>query len=170
MAKGQTKCDTILWSSDKKLSIGDFKDAADTTNTMVAFTVAKFGYKAIPQSDEVIIISNNYFLPCRSWLNPVNISGTLMHEQLHFDISEYFKRLFLKKLSETSFASDIFPSAIKAVFRDIAAQRKAMDTDYDAQTNTGTNLAEQKKWVTKINILLNDVEKYSGSQIVIKLK
>ena len=170
VAKGQKGCDTIYWSSSKKLQVGDFKDAADTAKTMVAFTLAKFGYKAIPQSDEVIIITSNYFLPCRSWLNPVNISNNLLHEQLHFDISEYYRRLFLQRLSETAFASDAFPSAVKAIFRDIAAQRKTMDMEYDKETNTGTNLQQQKKWINKIHDLLKNLEKFSPSEVVIKLK
>lgn len=132
--------------------------------------MVKLAYKITPQDDGAIINTNVYFLPCRSWLNPANINNSLAHEQLHFDIAEYHRRLFLKRLTTASSSADIFPSAARAVFRDIAEQRRMMDADYDKQTSVGQNEEEQKRWNIKIAALLDDLEKYSSNVTTINLK
>ena len=169
-AFAQTGCDTILWSSAKKLGISDFKDVADTGKTMIAFTMTKFGYKVFPQEASVIINTSTYFFPCGSWLNKSNIKNSIAHELLHFDIAEYHKRLFLKRVSETQSSQDMFATTTKAIFRDVADQRRAMNMEYDKQTNNGQNEQEQNKWNTKIANLLADVEKYAINTITINLK
>lgn len=169
-SSAQTGCDTILWSATKKLAPSDFKDVADTSKTVIAFTLTKFGYKAIPQIGSVIINTSTYFYPCSSWLNKANINNSMVHEQLHFDIAEYHKRLFLKRVSETRSSEDMFAVSTKAIFRDVADQRRAMNMEYDKQTNYGQNEQEQSKWNIKIANLLTDLEKYSGNTTTVTLK
>jgi len=166
----QTGCDTIFWSASRKLVPNDFKDVADTGKTMIAFTMAKFGYKVFPQSDEMIVNTSTYFLPCRSWLNRRNMTNSLNHEQLHFDIAEYYRRLFLQRINETTYSADLFPSATRAIFRDLADQRRQMDDNYDKQTNVGLNAEEQKKWIDKVASLLSGLKKYETTISDIKLK
>lgn len=169
-APAQNRCDTIVWSESKKLTIGDFKDVADTGKTMIAFTMTKFGYKVFPQDASVIINTSTCFLPCSSWLNKANIKNSIVHEQLHFDIAEYHKRLFLKRVSSTISSADMFAFTTKAIFRDIADQRKNMNIEYDKQTNYGQNEEEQNRWNIKVATLLSELEKYNGNTTTINLK
>jgi len=166
----QTNCDTILWSATKRLTPADFKDVGDTGRTMIAFTLTKFAYKAFPQDGSVILNTSTYFYPCSSWLNKANIKSSIAHEQLHFDIAEYHKRLFLKRLTETKSSEDMFAISTRAIFRDISDQRRAMNMEYDRQTNNGQNEEEQNKWNIKIANLLADLEKYSGNTTTVNLK
>lgn len=166
----QSGCDTILWSPTKRLSIGDFKNPADTGKAMIAFTMTKFGYKVFPQEGSVIINTSTYFFPCSSWLNKSNIKNSIAHEQLHFDIAEYHKRLFLKRVSETQSSEDMFATTTKAIFRDVADHRRAMNIEYDQHTGNGQNEQEQNKWTAKITNLLAELEKYNGNTITINLK
>lgn len=166
----QTGCDTILWSSAKKLTPADFKGIADTGKTMIAFTLTKFAYKALPQDGSVIINTSTYFYPCSSWLSKTNIKNSVTHEQLHFDIAEYHKRLFLKRVSETRSSEDMFAVSTKAIFRDIADRRKAMNMEYDKQTNHGLNEQVQGTWNIKLANLLSELEKYSVNTITVNLK
>jgi hypothetical protein len=137
---------------------------------MIAFTMIKFGYKVIPQDYGVIINTSTYFYPCSSWLNKANIKSSITHEQLHFDIAEYHKRLFLKRISETRSSEDMFAISTKAIFRDISDQRKAMNNEYDQQTNRGQNEQEQNKWNIKVANLLAELEKYNNNTTTINFK
>lgn len=137
---------------------------------MIAFTLTKFAYKVFPQNGSAIINTATYFYPCSSWLNPANIKGSVIHEQLHFDIAEYHKRLFLKRVVETRSSEDMFAVTTKAIFRDVAEQRKLMNMEYDRQTNNGENEEEQIKWNTKLKDLLSALGKYAGNTTTINLK
>lgn len=143
---------------------------ADTGKTMIAFTMTKFAYKVFPQDGAAVIQTSTIFYPCSSWLNSSNKKGSITHEQLHFDIAEYYKRLFLKRVSETRSAEDMFPVSTRAIFRDITQQKKVMNDDYDKQTNHGLNVQEQEKWNVKLASLLQELEKYSGQTTTINLK
>jgi hypothetical protein len=169
-SSAQSRCDTILWSATKKLTAGDFKAVADTAKTMIAFTLTKFAYKVFPQQNAAIIHTSAYFYPCSSWLNKEKIKGSMAHEQLHFDIAEYHRRLFLKRLSETRSSEDMFAVSTRAIFRDVADQRRAINMEYDRQTINGQNEQEQNKWNIKIANGLADLQKYSGNTTTIDLK
>lgn len=166
----QTGCDSILWSAAKKLIPADFKDAADTGRTMIAFTSTKFAYKVFPQDGSAIIHSSAYFFPCSSWLNLANIKNSIAHEQLHFDIAEYHRRLFIQRISETKVSENMFASTTRNIFRGVAEQRRTMNIMYDQETRDGENEVDQSKWMVKIADLLTGLEKYSNNTTSIILK
>jgi len=132
--------------------------------------MTKFAYKAIPQDGSVIINTSTLFYPCSSWLNRSNLPGSILHEQIHFDITEYFKRLFLKRVEETKTSEDMFAVSTKAIFRNISEQRKAMNMEYDRQTTNGSDTQEQVRWSRKVADLLASLEKYNVNTITINLK
>ncbi len=124
----------------------------------------------MPQEGEAIISTSTLFYPCSSWLNRLNVKGSIIHEQLHFDIAEYYKRLFLKMVSETKTSWDLFPVSTRAIFRDITEQKRIMNADYDRLTNFGTIYQEQNKWNQKIASLLEDLKKFSGTSASVTVK
>lgn len=159
-----------MWSETKKLAPSDFKGIADTGKTVVAFTLTKFGYKVFPQSGAVVIHTSTYFYPCSSWLSKTNIKNSTSHEQLHFDIAEYHRRLFVKNISEAGFTENTFAASIRNTFRQVADERKYMNMEYDIHTRYGQNQQEQQKWNNKIADLVGSLEKYKGSTTTITLK
>ena len=55
-----------------------------------------------------------YFYPTRSWYKPeVCNDVTLMHEQLHFDITELYARKMSKQLAETKFTENVKEEVLK---------------------------------------------------------
>lgn len=93
---------------------------------------------------------------------------TLIHEQLHFDICEYFRRLFLQKIKETSFTPEVMPAVVKAIFRMVADQRKQMEKDYDRETGSGQKSDMQVKWKDKVQRLLSSTDVYAKHSISLK--
>lgn len=166
----QRECDSLPWSAVKKLAVSDFKDVADTGRRMIAFTQSKFSYHAAPQDDGVVITTAAYFFPCSSWLNRANVKTSIAHEQLHFDITEYFRRLFLKRVKETKTTEDMFSTTTRAIFRDIADQRRAMHELYDKETGNGQEVQEQVRWSRKVADMLAELTLYSNASLTVNLK
>ena len=106
---------------------------------MIAFTLTKFSYKVFPQESSVIINTSTLFYPCNSWLNRINVKKSIVHEQLHFDIAEYQKRLFLKRVSESTLTEKQNVCIIKTICRDVAEQKKSIDIEYDEGTGNRQN-------------------------------
>lgn len=166
----QENCDTIFWSAGRKLSLLDYKNTSDTASSTAVLTFVKIGYSLSQPDDFAEIKLGTYFLPCRSFTRNKLSNVTLEHEQLHFDIAEYFKRAFAKKVSELSATAAIFPAAVKAIFRDVSEKRRAMESDYDRETNKGANEEEQKKWNIKVSGLLIETETYAANVVKVKMK
>lgn len=64
----------------------------------------------------------------------------------------------------------MFAVTTRAIFRDVAEQRRAMNLEYDRQTNNGENEQEQSKWNIKIADLLAGLEMYNGNTNTINLR
>ena len=109
-----------------------------------------------------------YFLPCRSWFKVQNGYEILKHEQLHFDISEYYRRLLIKKLMEVKASPDVLPSVVRALLRNIIDEKKQFELDYDSQTRFGALKEVQSAWQQKVDDLLQTSEQYSMHAISLK--
>lgn len=137
---------------------------------MVAFTMSKFIYKVFPQEGEAIINTSAVFYPCKSWINIANVKGDIAHEQLHFAITEYYRRLFLKNLSEVNTSSALLKTNIKNLFTQLAIERRDLDKLYDAATGFGEKKEEQIKWENKIENMLLSLLSFEPQTITITLK
>lgn len=90
----------ILWNSQRKLAVSDFKATAKDKE-FVAATNSYFGYSTsiLPKENMVLIEVDTYF-DCKSsyFKDNLNQAIVLEHEQLHFDITELYARKFVKRL------------------------------------------------------------------------
>lgn len=137
---------------------------------MIAFTSTKISYKVFPQDGSAIINTSAYFYPCSSWLNIAHIKNSIAHEQLHFDIAEYHRRLFIKRISETKVSENRLASSTRAIFKGISEEKKTMNMMYDQETIDGENEEKQNMWIVKVADLLRVLEKYSSTTTSIILK
>lgn len=69
----------------------------------------------------------------------------LKHEQLHFDINELFTRKFAAAVNATVF-TDNFRSEIQEIFNKNWAERCAMESRYDAESEHSRNSKMQYRW------------------------
>lgn len=118
----------------------------------------------------MIIHTSTYFYPCRSWLNKTNIKSSTSHEQLHFDIAEYHRRLFVKRISDANATKNNFAALTRNIFKEVADERRYMNMEYDMHTKYGQNEPEQHKWSNKIGGLLASLENYRDNTTTINLK
>ncbi len=155
--------DQILWSADRKLMYSDFKGEVPNTTSWAATTFSNVGFNYETLNDKITSISVFCsFSISKSWMkNKTQV--VLKHEQLHFDITEYFTRKFYKEALLLSNMPDS-KSHFKELFEQSTRECEIMQNAYDNETNHGTDGVSQKEWQTKINLLLSSSPSYPSSK------
>ena len=158
-------CDSIPWTKERKLSWTDFKATPDTSSKDTAQSFIRLHKKWSLRGDTVSIIVSNYFKPCFAW-SKSKISDTLLiHEQGHFDISEYFRRLLIKRFSEQNFKRSTLKAEIDNIFLDIENQQQQFLALYESKTDFSRNKTIQVEWANKIKILLDSLKEFDQQKI-----
>ena len=106
-------------------------------------------------------VSAKYF-PKLSWSRSPEQSGyILQHEQLHFDITELYARLFRKRLSENvKTARDIqkINTIGKVIMRDWDMEQHA----YDRETDHSMNEEKQAEWAFHVKERLDALKEFAS--------
>lgn len=148
--------ETILWSKNK-LSWSDFKAAPDDSNPFYALTHTGIAYRYNANADSLHLETNTNFKPQQSWVKKPS-EPLLAHEQLHFDIAEYYRRVFLDRLNKTPITIANAKQIIPEVYERTLTELRKEQTAYDEETNHSINKEAQEKWREKYQRLL--IESY----------
>lgn len=93
--------------------------------------------------------------PSRSWtIIEKQTPELLRHEQLHFDIAEFFARQLQKAFDSYAYTND-FDNEIARIKADNDKERELMQKVYDNQTDHSKNKEIQAKWDTYVGDLLS---------------
>lgn len=150
----------IKWSTDTKLTWEHFE--AEATGKM--FEAAKsefkvdFKYQGKVKEGEMIFEFNvtPLFIPEQSWCNKERVTyELLMHEQLHFDITELFARKMRKKFREATFSKDNYEAEIKTLYTKTMTELGNYRSVYNSETFFGAKLDKQLMWNDKVAAALN---------------
>jgi hypothetical protein len=96
-----------------------------------------------------------------SYVDPEYKTPALLeHEQLHFDISEYFARQLLIEFQRAIYTKN-FLAEIKAIKQRSVTTRNTVENLYDEQSNHGLNPKMQSKWRQYVEYLLSENESLS---------
>jgi hypothetical protein len=151
----QGQDEKIYWKAGEKLTWNDFNAMPDDSHPFAAITFSgmSYGFSAEVVNKEVKV---NYevdcfFIPNKSWVkNEYNSdSELLLHEQLHFDITELYAREFRARLSKMIFTENV-KQEIRGLYNIITKERVALQNKYDLETDHSTNKLAQKQWGLKI--------------------
>jgi hypothetical protein len=159
-AQGDQK---ILWSEDRPLTWNDFQGNIDESSKFAANTYygEDYDYKWQQLNGHYTITFNVkcYVVKDKSWTKTdKQTSYLLKHEQIHFDISEFFARQLAIAFSKYSFTSN-FKAEMIQIHQSILDQRVAMELLYDEQTDHSLNKLLQAKWELYIaNLLANNYQ------------
>ena len=159
-------CDSIPWSKERKLSWADFKATPDTGSKDTAQSYIRLHKKWSLRADTLTITVAGYFKPCFAWTKSKNADTLLMHEQGHFDISEYFRRLMVKRFSEQNFKRESFKKEIEAINLDIQTQQTAFVALYESKTDHSKNRAQQIEWTNKIRSLVESLKEFDQFKLI----
>lgn len=136
----------ILWSSKRKLEIGDFK-ASTKEKEFIAATNSYFGYTTSIQSKEnMVVVEVDTYFDCESsyFKKNQNQAMVLDHEQLHFDITELYARKFVKRLhNEIVNYQDLVKNA-ERIGDEVNKELQSKQQEYDAAVYK--DLSKQSFW------------------------
>jgi hypothetical protein len=163
------KCDSIIWSSHRQLKWRDFKGYPDRTSLANAVTEPHiyFHYSAI--SNLASFRFSCTFSTCNSWAKSAVPHSLLEHEQLHFDLAEYHKRLLVKQIINQRFTSVNLREKVTEIWNLVGKLNKETSALYDMETNHSLNEESQKAWSKKVRKLLKELDEYNKSNYIITL-
>lgn len=163
------KCDSISWNIDRKLTWDDFKAGPDNSSIIAARTHYDFTrtWSARGYTLKTVMVCS--FNPCLSWSKNKKSDYLLSHEQGHFDIAEYFRRLYYKRVAETTYTPSTISGSLKKIYRDILKECEQMQDKYDSQTNHSLKQEEQHEWLKNISALLDGTKQFDKNELVIDL-
>ncbi|MCO4293976.1 hypothetical protein NF867_14010 [Solitalea sp. MAHUQ-68] len=147
--------DTIYHTTSTSLKWKDFAANPNENFPFAAMTNSGFGYKWSSLSDEnrtvITVIISTYFIKSKSWVK-ANAKGAyeLSHEQLHFDITKRQSEHFKNQLASLSLDEN-YAQSIHQLYLKYYAELKALQTQYDEETDHGLRKDEQALWQRKFN-------------------
>ncbi|MGB5190447.1 DUF922 domain-containing protein [Robiginitalea sp.] len=154
------EADAFPWESGSQLRWEDFRGVPPEDKTVAATTASGISYsfrtRGISGENTLDYEVIAYFYPEKSWYHPeLCDAGVLMHEQLHFDISELYARKMRRILSERSFSGNI-RGEVRQIFSKINKELSAFQDKYDLETDFSRNREAQLRWNQRIAAKLKE--------------
>ncbi len=159
--------ETMIWDESRKLTWSDFKANPNLDSDAVALTASgiTFGYSVKTSGRRIIGFSTSveaHFYPNKSWyLKEKDDAYILMHEQLHFDITELYARKFREQLTRLEVNQNIKDQMSK-LHTTINEALNETQKRYDAQSNHSINVEMQKQWKSFIAAELITLDQYKS--------
>ncbi len=151
----------IIWNENNKLKWCDFKvnyhsQYEDSCIAYSCLTILGYYYKS---DSDIMFDVYNLFIEDWSWRTK-DLSGKLLiHEQGHFDISEYYTRLIRKYLSENTDNYSVWLKN-KVIYDMCLTMCLNTHKLYDLKTNHGDRGIVQKKYLENIRDSLKSLEDF----------
>lgn len=157
--------DTIRWSSDYRLSWDDFKGKQDASSRFSAQSNCMFTFRAVPEYRKQVFYLNIYILPCftrsSSWVHPEKKQDALLaHEQLHFDICEWYVRKLRAAIDSLNPGLMTADKEIHHLFEEYWNAYRAEQARYDVETEHGIVEEQQESWRKKVMEGLQSLEQF----------
>ena len=152
------------WDIASSLQWSDFEGQIDQSSKFQANTHSGISYNWRSYVDSTIKITfttESFMDKSQSWTIPDKQTPQLLkHEQVHFDISEFFSRKLLQEFNSYKYTI-AYKTEIDEIYQKIMQARKAMEDEYDNQTNHSINKIKQVIWENYIFTLLNENYSYN---------
>ena len=144
----------FAWEAGSQLTWADFRGVPPGDKTVAATTASGISYsfktRGLPGQYTLDYEVIAYFYPEKSWYHPeLSDAVVLMHEQLHFDITELFARKMHKILSGRTFSGNV-RGEVRQIFSKINKELKAFQDRYDLETDFSRNWEAQEQWNKRI--------------------
>ncbi|HAT64832.1 MAG TPA: DUF922 domain-containing protein [Flavobacteriaceae bacterium] len=152
----------IAWDANRPLTWEDFRGVPNRADSFVASTNSgisfsfSFSERNGVANIQYTVVSN--FYPDLSWYRPERVTQYILeHEQTHFDISELHARKLRNALSSLSHDRD-FKEKAEAIYNRLEAERRAMQTQYDKESDHSNVKEMEYQWRTKVAQELNALD------------
>ena len=148
------------WDQSNPLQWADFQGQIDQTSPFFASTSSGITYtwhvEINRDSRKFTFTVKSFMDKSRSWTKVEKQTPELLkHEQIHFDISEFFARKLQEALNGRSYTDD-YKNEIGSIYLQMLEARSAMEAKYDDQTNHSINKTKQAIWERYVSELLSN--------------
>ena len=149
----------IEWQETRKIEFSDFKGKPPAINNFAANSMISINYKVLSKSIWTGKIKIKIFATFdseKSWvsLQYLNQNGLLEHEQIHFDIAEFFSRKLSKVLVEKVDSVEKFNRDFQILYDKVYQEYIDFQNLFEEETSFGTNIEKQKIWKKRVDNLL----------------
>lgn len=151
--------DRIEWTEGHRLTWDDFQAVVPYrqrwTRNIAAITSSVIQYRYSCENGMLKYDIKSIFLPDESWVKDnARTEDYLMHEQLHFDITELFARKLRNRLMGKTFACDEVQKFENEIQITLDEWQK-LQKKYDYETAYSLDYFEQSQWNDYVKRLLN---------------
>ena len=159
--------ETIVWSSDRKLTWDDFRARPQARSAAVALTASgiTFGYSIQKRNNNIVDFEariSTHFYPDKSWVVQDHANEHILrHEQLHFDITELHVRKLREAVSKLK-ASNTVTKQLDELHVLVNKQLREVQSNYDEQSNHSINVEAQKQWEAFVEDELQKLAEYAS--------
>lgn len=153
--KNRPNGDTIYYDVSRKLKWSDFQGKPVAEHTAGAITAGGFGYQSLATiRDDKISVTVEifvYFDKNRSWKKEnIHSDYHLAHEQRHFDITRLGAQHFFELLKRAAMTVKNYQQKIPELFDQAYGQSRALQNQYDRETNHSIDIEQQMLWNQRI--------------------
>jgi len=159
----QLEEDSYVNWNDRKLNWGDFSGEVPADSKFDALTHSAIDMSFSGEKTTLKFNIKSIFDPEKSWKKEGVTPYILNHEQVHFDITEYYSRLLRKKLKTRRFKSfDTVEREVMEMFNQTFEEASKMQVKYDHDTQHSQNKKKQTKWNKKIKKMLASLNSFKN--------
>jgi len=160
--------DQIPYAESRKLTWDDFQGKADAASPFKARTESNLSIDVSTKDGVVTITMQTCFDKRKSWVKEKR-DILLSHEQTHFDIAELWSRKFKQRLKGKTYSAKTFQKELSVLHSDIQKEGKAMQAQYDKETEHSINAKAQATWSKKISTDLKSLSQFTPPAVTCKL-
>ncbi len=158
----------IPWSPERRLRISDFQ-ASNRNRSYQALTASGIRYDAetVAPHGRLYVELESFFTPEESYFTPSDRdSMVLLHEQLHFDITELHARKMRRAMQESIHSVRDFKRKHQRIFKQIQAEMDEMQQRYDRDVYADDSL--QAGWVRYVTEEMSALESWAAKSFYLE--
>ena len=148
-----------LWDSNSKIEWSDFKGSIpENRGLKKAVTFTKISIKSdFFEGDTPKYIVKSKFDKSKSW-TITDSEKHLIHERLHFDITELHSRIIRKKMDSLSKMEEKNIECYKTIYKRILQKHLNAQEEYDRESYSSDT--KQQYWINKITKQLEELKEF----------
>jgi len=152
------------WAAERRLTWADFQGTPDIRSGAVAVTATVVEYEMACTGTEFRWRIVSRFVPRSSWVKPDHLvirqsEQTLLHEQVHYDLSEVHARRARGTLRNLAAPCLLTDAQQNALIQGFHKQADALQEQYDRETAHGTAQRRQREWEVQVEEWLRTIPK-----------
>lgn len=152
----------IIWQSTQKLHYKDFEALPPNSSEFLAETSTDIKTQITFNNRQVCYKATTRFKKNESWFIGIN-PEILMHEQIHFDITELFTRKLRRDFSNLEFSKSNYQAKIDSLYIANNIELNNFQDQYDSETDHSKNDLKQEQWQKLIVIKLKETEAFADT-------